>query len=87
MLPDVQTQTRCVKQTHKKGGKPSFLSKLYTSSASKEDNCDFCGYVAENVRALTAHHRGCAQKKQRGIELATNGNTNVNNAIQYNPNL
>ena len=59
------------KQTHKKGGKPSFLSKLYTSytAAYKDNYCDFCGYVAKNVRALTAHHRGCAQKKQRDIEL------------------
>ena len=50
------------KKTHKKGGKPSFLSKLYASSVYKENNCDLCGYVAKNVRALTAHHRGCAQK-------------------------
>jgi hypothetical protein len=64
-----------------------FLSKLYASSASKENICDFCGYVAKNVRALTAHHRGCAQKKQRDIERterATNGNTNTE--MQYNPN-
>jgi hypothetical protein len=70
-----------------------YLSKLYASSASKENICDFCGYVAKNVRALTAHHRGCAQKKQRDNERTeratnslTNGNTNTNPEMQYNPN-
>jgi len=70
-----------------------YLSKLYASSASKENICDFCGYLAKNVRALTAHHRGCAQKKQRDIERTeratnslTNGNTNTNPEMQYNPN-
>ena len=70
-----------------------YLSKLYASSGSKENICDYCGYVAKNVRALTAHHRGCAQKKQHDIERKerltnslTNGNTNVNNEMQYNPN-
>ena len=45
-----------------------FLSKLYASSSSKENTCDYCSYVAKNVRALTAHHRGCAQKKQHEID-------------------
>lgn len=67
-----------------------YLSKLYASSSSKENICDFCGYVAKNVRALTAHHRGCAQKKQRDnerTERATNSFNNGNsNEIQYNPN-
>jgi len=41
-----------------------YLSRMYASSASKENICDYCNYVAKNVRALTAHHRGCALKKQ-----------------------
>ena len=41
-----------------------YLSKIYASSSSSEDICEFCNYVAKNPRALTAHHRGCAQKKQ-----------------------
>lgn len=45
-----------------------FLSKLYASSSSKENTCDYCSYVAKNVRALTAHHRGCAEKKQHEID-------------------
>ena len=45
-----------------------FLSKLYASSSSKENTCDYCSYVAKNIRALTAHHRGCAQKKQHEID-------------------
>jgi hypothetical protein len=45
-----------------------FLSKLYASSSSKENTCDYCSYVAKNIRALTAHHRGCAQKKQHDID-------------------
>jgi len=68
-----------------------FLSKLYASSASKENICNFCGYVAKNVRALTAHHRGCAQKKQHDTERnerLTNSFNNTNNELQmqYNPN-
>ena len=41
-----------------------YLSRMFASSASKENTCEFCNYVAKNVRALTAHHRGCALKKQ-----------------------
>ena len=41
-----------------------YLSKLYASSLSKEDVCEYCNYVAKNPRALVAHYRGCAQKKQ-----------------------
>jgi len=40
-----------------------YLSKLYATSASKEDICEYCNYVAKNPRALTAHYRGCNQKK------------------------
>jgi hypothetical protein len=45
------------KQTHKKGGKPSFLSKLYTyyTAAYKENNCDLYGYV--EVIIFTNYHR------------------------------
>jgi hypothetical protein len=41
-----------------------YLSKLYASSSSKNDICEYCNYVAKNSRALIAHHRGCTQKKQ-----------------------
>jgi hypothetical protein len=41
-----------------------YLSKLYASSCSKNDLCEYCGYVAKNPRALIAHYRGCSQKKQ-----------------------
>ena len=37
---------------------------MYASTASKENTCEYCNYVAKNLRALTAHHRGCALKKQ-----------------------
>ena len=37
---------------------------MYASSAAKENTCEYCNYVAKNLRALTAHHRGCALKKQ-----------------------
>jgi len=40
-----------------------YLSKLYATSASKNDVCEFCGYAAKNSRALVAHYRGCTQKK------------------------
>jgi len=41
-----------------------YLSKLYASSSSKNDICEYCGYAAKNTRALVAHYRGCSQKKQ-----------------------
>jgi hypothetical protein len=47
-----------------------FLSKMYASSLSKDDVCEYCDYNAKNARALAAHYRGCAQKKQ--FELTNN---------------
>ena len=44
-----------------------YLSKLYASSSSKNDVCEYCNYVAKNSRALVAHYRGCAQKKAFSI--------------------
>lgn len=44
-----------------------YLSKLYASSSSKNDVCEYCNYVAKNSRALVAHYRGCTQKKQFNI--------------------
>lgn len=41
-----------------------YLSRMYASSGAKENTCEYCNYVAKNLRALTAHHRGCALKKQ-----------------------
>jgi len=41
-----------------------YLSKLYATSSSKNDICEYCNYVAKNSRALIAHYRGCSQKKQ-----------------------
>tara|TARA_X000000950_G_C13847104_1_gene632868 strand:- start:211 stop:1677 length:1467 start_codon:yes stop_codon:yes gene_type:complete len=41
-----------------------YLSRMYASTASKENTCEYCNYVAKNLRALTAHHRGCVLKKQ-----------------------
>ena len=40
-----------------------YLSKLYATSTSKEDICEYCNYIAKNSRALAAHYRGCSQKK------------------------
>ena len=48
-----------------------YLSKLYASSSSKNDVCEYCDYVAKNSRALVAHHRGCAQKKQFATNTLT----------------
>jgi len=69
--------------------KTTFFIKTICISASKDNYCDVCGYVAKNIRALTAHHRG--SKKQRDIERTeqiTNSlvNGNTNNEMQYNPN-
>lgn len=39
------------------------LSKNYSISlSSKQEVCEYCGYIAKNQKALTAHLRGC--KKQ-----------------------
>ena len=50
-----------------------YLSKLYASSSSKNDVCEYCNYCAKNSRALIAHYRGCSQKKQ----LISNNSTNL----------
>ena len=68
-----------------------YLSKLYASSASKENTCEYCNYSAKNVRALTAHHRGCAIKKQHDLDKKnriqnTIKNMGSSNAAVYNPN-
>jgi hypothetical protein len=53
-----------------------YLSKLYASSSSKNDICEYCNYVAKNQRALVAHYRGCASKKQFVVPTANSaGNT------------
>lgn len=54
-----------------------YLSKIYASSASKEDICEFCNYVAKNQRALTAHYRGCALKKNHKISAIIDTNQNA----------
>jgi len=51
-----------------------YLSKIYASSASKEDICEYCNYVAKNQRALTAHYRGCALKKNHKNTISMDGN-------------
>ena len=57
-----------------------YLSKLYASSSSKNDVCEYCNYCAKNSRALVAHYRGCYQKKQ----LIPNNliNPDLNNLIK-----
>jgi len=40
-----------------------YLSKLYATSSTKEDVCEYCNYNAKNSRALAAHYRGCSEKK------------------------
>ena len=50
----------------------NILSKNYLNSlSSKEEVCKQCGYIAKNQKALTAHMRGCPNKKQ------SNENTKV----------
>jgi hypothetical protein len=55
-----------------------YLCKLYASSASRNDVCEHCSYVAKNARALVAHYRGCSQKKQQ----ASSGSTAVKNTLR-----
>jgi hypothetical protein len=54
-----------------------YLSKLYASSSSKNDVCEYCNYVAKNSRALVAHYRGCIQKKQFNISPQNIGNNTL----------
>ena len=65
-----------------------YLSRMFASSASKENTCEFCNYVAKNVRALTAHHRGCALKKQHEAKKKEQLMQKLHgeNTMQYNPN-
>jgi len=51
----------------------NYLSKLYATSSSKNDVCEYCNYVAKNSRALVAHYRGCSQKKQFNANSLTQG--------------
>jgi hypothetical protein len=48
-----------------------YLTKLYATSSSKNDICEYCNYVAKNQRALVAHYRGCASKKQFSLSTAS----------------
>jgi hypothetical protein len=66
-----------------------YLSRLFASSASKENTCEFCNYIAKNVRALTAHHRGCALKKQHDQQKREKLMQKLNNenTMQYDPNI
>jgi len=49
-----------------------YLSKLYATSASKNDVCEYCDYAAKNARALVAHYRGC--KKKQTFVICTEDN-------------
>ena len=40
------------------------LNKHFASTVSKENLCEYCQYIAKNPRALTAHQRGCSEKKR-----------------------
>jgi len=57
-----------------------YLSKLYASSGSKNDTCEYCGFAAKNQRSLAAHYRGCSAKKQFA-DIQTPGNTIQVNTI------
>jgi hypothetical protein len=58
-----------------------YLSRLYASSSSKNDVCEYCGYNAKNTRALVAHYRGCSQKKQNSNAMHQQ---NVNTLLRVN---
>jgi len=66
----------------------NYLSRMYASTASKENTCEYCNYVAKNIRALTAHHRGCALKKQHEAKKKEilMQKLHGENSIHYNPN-
>ena len=40
-----------------------YLFKNYSISTAKSDTCEYCQMVFKNQRALSAHYRGCLQKK------------------------
>jgi len=40
-----------------------YLFKNYSVSTAKSDTCEYCQMVFKNQRALSAHYRGCTQKK------------------------
>lgn len=52
-----------------------YLSSKYSSSSSKI-TCEYCGFVAKNHQAKSAHMRGCQAKK---AQVANKGDNNVIN--------
>ncbi len=40
-----------------------YLSKLYASSTSKENVCEYCNYIGKSAKSLSAHYRGCVERK------------------------
>jgi len=40
------------------------LLKFFSTTAAKENICEYCQYIAKNPRALVAHKRGCVEKKK-----------------------
>jgi len=40
------------------------LLKFFSTTAAKENVCEYCQYIAKNPRALVAHKRGCVEKKK-----------------------
>jgi len=59
----------------------NYLSKLYASSSSKDDVCEFCNYIAKNTRALSAHYRGCAARRNH---VSNMGTININMSLPQN---
>ena len=52
-----------------------YLSSKYSSSSSKI-TCEYCGFVAKNHQAKSAHMRGCQVKK---AQTANKGDNNIIN--------
>ena len=50
----------------------NYLSKLYATSTSKDNMCEYCNYAAKNTRALSAHYRGCEMRKSHVTNLSVN---------------
>lgn len=60
-----------------------YLSKRFAFSTSKYV-CEYCQYVAKNQQAISAHHRGCANKKKFTQQQILDKIENIDNTICIN---
>lgn len=79
------TQSKLLKQVDelKLPNLEKYLS-LHYAAAINIKVCDFCGYNAKSIAALSAHHRGCKIKKDSMLAIKGTSDTNTDASITIN---